>query len=195
MAGRRETATFPPMEDTEALVRRAAFRALLEGDPAGREDLATSTGQSPEAVDRALVSLARQGRVAVDGAGVVVAAGGLSLIATRHRLRLGQRTFHTWCAIDAIGIPAALGSDAVAETACPHCGRDLAIGIRDGATVRDPGHVAWDPAVACSNVMEEYCPEANLFCSPEHLRAWRSGRGDPPGRPLSLGEVAETSGR
>lgn len=188
---RRDMSTLPPLGNTEALIRHAAFRALLEGSPVHRSALADATDLGIDAVDRALASLSQQGRVALDGAGSVVAAAGLSLDRTRHRLRLGSRTFHTWCGIDAIGIPAALGADAVAETSCAQCGRDLGVEIKDGTTVGDPGYVAWDPAVACSNVMEEYCPEANLFCSTEHLQEWRFGRGDPPGRALPLGEVAE----
>lgn len=177
--------------DRGAIVRRAAFQALLAGRAIGAADLAGTTGVARDEVARALQTLVAQGRIALDAAGVVVAAGGLSAVRSRHRLRLGDRDFHTGCAIDAIGIPAALGSDAVAETACPHCGRELTIEMQGGAALGEPGYVAWDPGAACANVMEEYCPEANLSCGHAHLDAWRAEHGDPPGRALSLGEVAE----
>lgn len=127
-----KTTPFRRSDDAAATVRRAAFRALLEGEAVGREELAALTGLGTEAVGRALEDLAARGRVAIDAQGAVVASAGLSVVPSRHRLRLNGAEFHTWCAIDAIGIPAALGSDALAETACAHCGREMRVEIRGG---------------------------------------------------------------
>ncbi|HEY3059929.1 MAG TPA: organomercurial lyase [Chloroflexota bacterium] len=42
-----------------------------------------------------------------------MAAHGFSLVPARqHRLAMRGRQFWTWCAIDAVGIPAGLGEDA-----------------------------------------------------------------------------------
>lgn len=51
--------------------------------------------------------------------------------------------------------------------------------------------MAWAPASVCSNIVEEFCPQANLFCSAEHLEAWRAQAGSPQGEVLSVEEAIE----
>src|SRR6266849_10896819 len=97
---------------------RAAFNAILNGEITTVCELAASTGASAQDVEQ-LVGRA----LIVDDNGRVVAAHGLSAVPARqHRLTLRGRSFWTWCAIDALGIPAGLGEDAVAETICQLCG-------------------------------------------------------------------------
>src|SRR5205823_2343561 len=86
-------------------LRRASFRAVLGGAARALDDLAREAGASAEEA----AELARRDLVLLDGAGRVVGAAGLSLEPIRqHRLRMRGRAFWTWCAIDAVGIPAAL---------------------------------------------------------------------------------------
>jgi hypothetical protein len=94
----------------------AAFNAILNGELAVVSKLAESTGASSQDVEQ-LVGRA----LFLDESGRVVAAHGLSSIPARqHRLTLRGRRFWTWCAIDAVGIPAGLGEDAVASALCTH---------------------------------------------------------------------------
>lgn len=177
----------------EEAVRRLAFRTLRQGEVASPAAIAESAGLSVGEVDDALQSLASGGQVELDEDGRVVGSAGLTLLPTPHRLTLAGVPLHTWCAIDAIGIPAALGQDALATTSCPRCGRELRIEF-GGRPASEPGFVAWLPTDPCSNVREELCPQANLFCDEEHLRSWRAGSGDPRGEVLSLSQV-EALGR
>lgn len=182
-------------DDALADVRRTTFRAVLRGAAPTVDEIAAAAGRSREVVAAALDRLIGGGHAAVDPDGHVVAVGGLSLVPGRHRLRLGDRDFHTWCAIDALGIPAALEVDAVATSWCAWCGTELSIRLTGGRSEAGSSVVAWDPEMTCTNVMEEYCPEANLFCGEEHLESWRDEHDRPPGRVLSLPEVEDLGRR
>jgi hypothetical protein len=180
------------LSETEAGVRRAAFRSILRRRAPDRSQLAGATGLDVQAVDETVASLVRQGQAVVDAAGRVVGSAGLSLVPARHRLRVGRDQFHTWCAIDAIGIPAALGADGVAITSCPTCGRSIEVEFRKGRASDDPDLRAWLPAQdCCASVVDERCPDMNLFCGTEHLEEWRRRLGDPPGKALTLRETEE----
>ena len=83
---------------------RAAFDAILNGEQPAVSELAKSTGVSSQGVEL-LVGRA----LTIDESGRVVAAHGLSAVPARqHRLTLRGRPFWTWCAIDALGMPAGL---------------------------------------------------------------------------------------
>jgi copper chaperone CopZ len=122
-------------DDAAAALCRAAFNAILNGELAVVSELADSTGASPRDVER-LVGRA----LIVEESGRVRAAHGLSEIPVRqHRLTLRGRRFWTWCAIDAAGIPAGLGEDAVAETTCQLCGTAVRVEFKAGKVV-DASH-------------------------------------------------------
>jgi DNA-binding transcriptional ArsR family regulator len=175
--------------------RVAAFRALRRGEAPGVEELARDSGLGSSEVRGHLGAMAAIGMARLDESGRVTASDGLSLMPTRHRLVLEGVVLHTWCAIDAVGIPAALGADAVASTPCPQCGRRFELRFRQGELHADEALVAWAPGSACSNIVEEFCPEANLFCHREHLEAWRGQAGNPPGEILTVGQVLEQGRR
>ena len=59
-----------------------------------------------------------------------------SLIQTPHRVETSGRTWFANCAWDALGIPAALHTDGVVESACPECGEPLELEARGGELVR-----------------------------------------------------------
>jgi alkylmercury lyase len=140
------------LTDDEAAVSRHCFRALLAGHPARLSTLAEATGRDAAGIGRAVDALSGRGHLGIDEAsGTVTVARGLSASPTPHRLRLDTRTLHVCCAVDAVGIPAALGIDAVVESRCRQCGAALALTMRAGAVVAaPPGIVIWaadlDPA-------------------------------------------------
>ncbi|MGQ0551574.1 MAG: organomercurial lyase, partial [Armatimonadota bacterium] len=115
-----------------AAIRREAFRALRRGETPDATVLAERCGIPVSQIAQALDPLRSVGAVQVDDRGRVVAIGGLSTQPTRHRLVLSGTPFYTWCAIDALGIPAALEEDALVATSCQHCGRAVEIPMREG---------------------------------------------------------------
>jgi hypothetical protein len=91
--------------------------------------------------------------------------------------------------VDAIGIPASLGADAVAVTSCPNRERELRLEMPGGCAVGGAELRAWLPRVdRLQNVVDELCPEVTLFCDGT-LGTWRALRGDPPGEALTVQEV------
>ena len=59
-----------------------------------------------------------------------------SAVATNHSVEAGGRSWFANCAWDALGIPAALHTDAAIESSCPDCGERLELEIHDGEVVR-----------------------------------------------------------
>jgi hypothetical protein len=173
-----------------ALVRRAAFTSLRQGNPASVPVLAEATRQPLEAVRAALAELVTAGTANLNADQDVVAVGGLSVIPAAHRLRLDGVDLWTWCAYDGVGIPAALRVDGLARTRCPQCGKEVEVSLSLGRPPADSPIVGWLPHRPCNNVQADFCPEANLFCNSDHLSRWRREAGDPPGERRSLSELA-----
>lgn len=129
------------------------------------------------------------GRLEVDDAGLLVGVHGLVARTTRHRIDHAAGVVHTWCALDAIGIPAALAIDATAVTSCPTCHVELRVELREGEPVdtEEPLRL-WLPEGRCDHLVEDFCSHANLYCSPEHLTA-TVPKGSP-GRIVTVADVA-----
>ena len=170
---------------------RAAFNAILNGKLVAVSELAKSTGASSQDVEqlvgRALIVVER---------GRVVAAHGLSAIPARqHRLTLRGRPFWTWCAIDALGIPAGLGEDAVAETTCELCATAVRVEFKAGKVMAasHPDARVWDAQrlEGRGTAGPPHCALMNLFCSAEHLAEWRAAHPGEQGRERDLDGVGE----
>jgi hypothetical protein len=129
----------------------------------------------------------RAGRLEVDEAGVLVGVHGLTARRTRHRIERAGARVHTWCALDAIGIPAALGIDATALTSCPTCGAELTVVLHGGEPVDTPAAWRlWLPENRCDHLVQDFCNHANLVCSDDHLTATAT---NAPGRALTVTDV------
>lgn len=177
-----------PVSAAAARVRDAAFARLLAGQPTAVGDLAAAAGGT-EAARAALDELAAVGVVQREG-DEVVGVRGLAAHQTAHAVEIDGRVLHTWCAFDTVGIPAALGLDALARTRCPHCGAELALVVAAGAPPPGSPVVGFWPEQDCGRLVEDFCPSANLFCSTDHLQAWWQDAGRPPGRRRGLEELA-----
>lgn len=143
----------------------AGFAALWHGHPVRSAELLDGRGDLAMEITAGLAS---QGRAEVDGDGRLTGIHGLTLRTTRHRFVHDRRTHRTWCAFDAVGIPAALSLDATAHTDCPTCRQTLIIEIVGGIPQGDES-VLWLPTPAGENLMAEFCATADLYCSLEHL--------------------------
>jgi hypothetical protein len=127
----------------EVALTRAAFQHLLAGRRVGTADLSDETGGEAGPVAEALGRLTERGTLVVSD-GEVIVARGLSRLATNHALEVSGRPLHALCAVDAIGIPAALGLEARIRSRCHGCRRPLAFGVADGRLADvPPGTVIW----------------------------------------------------
>ena len=178
------------MEPIDDLVRRTAFALLVrDGRPVSGERLAEAhPGELPRpALDEAMDRLVANGYLDRDPSGAVVGAGGLTLGDAPHRLLLRGRDYRTWCAYDAIGIPAALGEEGAISTRCGVCGRAIAIRVPIEADDQRPERL-W-LAAGGTDLRAEFSTPTVLLCSPDHANAWAT-RQDGRGRIVDLGQAS-----
>jgi hypothetical protein len=176
---------------TEEETATAAFglRLLARGEPVSVKDLARHVGVTVDALTEILAGL--DDRVAFDSTGRIVGLYGLSLEPSRHRLRLAGVALYTWCAFDAVAIPAALGYDATVETRCGYCDVPITVPIMNGHPPTSTPLVGWLPeAPPGSPVREAFCASANLFCDRTHLDSWLTESGVTQGIIAGLDEMA-----
>lgn len=116
----------------ERALTRVAFQALIAGKSPTVTALAPVSGFSPAHLTRTLETMVAQGLATVDG-DRITGIGGLSLVPAPHTLEGKGRTYGAWCALDAIGIPAALGGTwTVSSRIAPDDGA-VALTFADGA--------------------------------------------------------------
>lgn len=180
----------PGLEQLVGAVRHDAFVALLHGAPVTVSEIAERRKVPLEPVQAALDQLVSAGAAEVFGDGEIVGAHGLTTDATRHAFVVSGRVLHTWCALDVVGIPVALGLDAIASTTCPTCGNRLDVPVREGHAKPLPC-VLWLPTGPCVHLTRDFCSVANLFCNAAHADTWMQHAGDVHGRLVSLAELED----
>jgi alkylmercury lyase len=116
----------------EKAIRLAAFQRILDGKRSSIEELALQTGLTSGQVRKIIIDLAQQGMIVTDERGLVVGSHGLSLTTTGHRLYINGQHLFTWCAADAVGIPAALDADAEIVSNCFQCHGPIEITMFSG---------------------------------------------------------------
>jgi hypothetical protein len=175
--------------DTVRRIAVGGFHALWDGYTPALVELCGGDGA---ALDEAVAHLQAGGRIELTADGHLLAVHGLCRRTTRHRIEHLGGSVNTWCALDAIGIPAALGIDARARTTCPTCERELVVTLVGGEPEPLAGAVLWFPESAGSweHLVDQFCSGANLFCSLAHLRE-RIGSEAAAGAVLIIQEVAE----
>lgn len=179
-------------DQDELAVQSAGFEAIRQGEALTPTELGfrahLPAGRAEAACERLLAREALQ----VTGDGRVDGIAGLTLRPTRHELRFGGASIHTWCAFDSVGIPAALDVDAVARTTCGRCGSPIEVIFAAGDT-RQRDCWGWMPALDPDerSLITNFCSKADLFCSREHLDAWWESAGRPAGEPQTMGELLE----
>jgi len=171
------TASLSPLEKR---VRTAAFWSIYRGEMPSDVDLATTLTVPTEEVRTAVQQLLDRGLATVDEAGRLTGSHGLSLSPSDHRVTfdVGQR--YVWCAVDAVGIPAALGVDAEVTSRCFFCGEPVALAIEKGepqSPSADLLFIGLGVAGSTGRINDDLCPMINFFCSRGHAEAWATTAG------------------
>lgn len=176
-----------PVADAVRRIAIAGFAELW----AGRAPRITGLVAADQStVSAAVDHLRARGRIELTGDGHVRGVHGVCLRKTRHRVEHARGSTQTWCALDAIGIPAAMGIDARAVTHCPTCARVIDLAITGGQP-EDPARARlWFPQGRCTDLVADFCSGANLFCSERHLDDWLGGA-EAAGMVMTAGDVAE----
>jgi alkylmercury lyase len=178
------------LPDATLAIRRTAFRWLASsGRPLAIDEAATIAALDVETARQAIGLVASVGMAQIDGE-TIVGMDGLTTRPTRHRMILDGVPLWTWCAYDIVGIAAALRASAIGTTKCGACGREIEVVVRKGRP-KSSSAIGWLPQVGCSNVIEEFCPSALLFCSREHLETWRSETRAGDGEAMTVDGLAD----
>lgn len=175
-----------PLAQAVRHIAIAGFQALWSGRRVALTDLVGSDATVTDAAKH----LRARGRIELSDDGHLIAVHGLVHRPTAHRIEHAGGAVNTWCALDAIGIPAALAIDARAMTPCPACEAELAVTLTGGEPEPLPGAMLWYPEVRCAHLVDDFCAGANLFCSLDHLDRWVAGNAGA-GTAMSIDEVAE----
>jgi hypothetical protein len=173
----------------EVAVRRAGLAALIGGRCPTPADLAVSAGSEEDAVAPVLAALVAGGRATLTPDGRLDGIAGVTTRRTRHAIVWTGGRCQTWCAFDAVAIPAAFGWTATAVTTCGWCGADLGVPLGGGVPEGDAW--GWLPPGDCEHVLRDFCAAADLYCDRAHLDAWRAAAGDPPGEPHPVSVLAD----
>jgi hypothetical protein len=168
----------------EERVQGAILRLLLAGRPLPPAELAGALELPEAALEPILATLHARRCLRRDEQGAIVAARGLMLEPSPHRLITDSGTVYTQCSVDAIGIPAALGIDATIEDQCALCHQPITVRVHDQEVVSvQPADAVVVMAEACSAMTAEIptmCHETNLCCSPLHAEQWQAERATLP---------------
>lgn len=175
--------------EEEALLREAFNELLAAPEPVTVERLAERLDATPFELEASLARLADRGWVRRDQNGSVVGSRGVSIAETPHELDLdGARRF-TWCAYDTVGIFGALRATGTIRSRTP-LGETVELEVIDGRPAAEDGVVLFFPHRRVTSMVEEWCPLANFFLSPDAARAWANERG-VEGEVLTLAEASE----
>lgn len=134
-------------------------------------------------------ALRRRGLIVTDQNDRITGIHGLSTTPTPHRIAHASGATYTWCAFDAIGIPAALDLDAQTHTTCPTCRRPLEVTLTGGQPTAPAELRLWLPTMQCDNVLDAVCAHANLYCNHQHLTTTVAD--DATGTILTVADAAQ----
>lgn len=105
----------PELDERDQRLSLALYRELANGTPVPPSLLARRVGTSVDEIERRLADWPGVYR---DEQRHIVGYWGLTIVPTRHKLRVGARDLYTWCAWDTLFIPALLRARAHVHSAC-----------------------------------------------------------------------------
>lgn len=122
--------------------------------------------------------LAAEDLIAVDGEGRLTAAYPFSPTPTPHLVSLGRVDVYAMCAIDALGMPFMLGTDAVITSTDPRTGEPVRVTIVGGVVTFQPPEavVVYAATAATGRSVDVCCSTINFFASAGSAQAWLAAR-------------------
>jgi hypothetical protein len=154
----------------QAILRHFAATGSAPGDDIIRA-AADRAGTDPTA---ALQALAAADLIALDAHSRLVAAYPFSPTPTRHLVAVGPITVSAMCAIDALGIPYMLGTDAVIASTDPHSGQPVQVTVTNGEAIFEPAAavVVYAATGTAGPSVDTCCTTINFFASSGTAHAW-----------------------
>jgi len=182
----------PRFDEEEQRIALALYRLLALGAPVAGDALAQAADVPTERVGE---MLDESPEVFRDGDQRVVAFGGLSLDATKHRFEVDERRLFTWCAWDTLFLPELLDRTARVTSKCPVTGRAIELTVTpNGVDHVNPADAVLSmraPTDCCGgdDLIARFCRHVHFFASPDAAEPWLADQGD--GFVLSIEEGFE----
>jgi alkylmercury lyase len=185
-------AAYPALDEFERRLSLALYRELAGGLPVTPQALAERVGASSEEVARRLNDWPAVRR---DELQRIVGYWGLTIVPTRHRMRVAGRELYAWCAWDTLFLPALLGVSAEVDSTCRATGAPVRLTVGpDALEAPVPADLAIsfvlpEASAMRRDVVASFCSHVHFFRSAELAGAWR----ELPATAfvLSLGEAFE----
>lgn len=165
-------ASNPPQMQQLALL---IHRLLMLGKPVSKARLAGVLSIPVEELDALLANLPPDG-MERNRNGEIDGFLGLTLKKTRHRISLGAVNLYTWCAFDALFLPAVLDRRIWVESSCPASGSPIEIEVSPEAVISVSPDTAVVSLVAPgaedyrAGIKASFCCNTNFYASPEAFR-------------------------
>ncbi|MFD9408242.1 alkylmercury lyase family protein [Streptomyces sp. NPDC059989] len=197
-AGRGGRGRLAPVAGGLRAVQQAVLRHFAGGAGApSPTELQAAAAVHGRAAAEVLADLAAEDFLTLDDHGRIRAAYPFSAVPTCHRVRLADG-IEVWamCAVDALGIPDMLGTDAVITSADPVTGETITV-------TSTAGHMTWQPSSAVVHIGQRSGPGAaadiacgalNFFTSRRTAHTWAQQNPDHTGTPVDHAQ-AEALGR
>ncbi|MGW6908887.1 organomercurial lyase [Streptomyces sp. NPDC054940] len=197
-AGRNGRGRLAPVTGGLRAVQQAVLRSFaLTGRAPEATDLEQASCDYGREPGEVLAELAAEDFLTLDAHGRIQAAYPFSATRTAHRVRLAEGP-EVWamCAIDALGVPDMLGTDAVITSTDPVTGETVTV-------TSTAGQMIWQPATAvvyvgrrsCTGPASDVaCGALNFFISHRTARSWAEQHPDHTGMTIDQAR-AEALGR
>ncbi len=116
----------------EKVLSDAGFKLLQKGSTVHVRQLALKLSWTNIRIQARLQEMAALGRCTLDSSGDLTGVMGLSVVPTGHQLQMLDKTFYTWCALDAVAIPAALEVHAIVNSSTADKKEDITLHYTQG---------------------------------------------------------------
>lgn len=181
-----------PADPLERALHRSILRTFAAtGHPPTRAAL--NDGAEPHETEAALHRLHDADSIRLGHDGEIRVAYPFSRVRTRHHVRLSTGIeVDAMCAIDALGIPIMLGTDAVITTHDPTNGKPITVTVVNGRSSWEPSTaVAFVGSTGAGPSAETCCDHLNLFADSATARTWLRERTDMNGELLTSAEAEQ----
>ncbi|HUJ86472.1 MAG TPA: organomercurial lyase [Burkholderiales bacterium] len=163
-------AAFPELDELDQRLSIALYRELARGEPVAVQMLATRLDAGADEIARRLAQWPALQR---DERRRIVGYWGLTIVPSRHRLRIGERDLYAWCAWDTLFLPALLGARAEVQSTCRATGASVRLTVGPDAIDAAPStelalsFVLPEVQKLRSDVVASFCRHVHFFGSRE----------------------------
>ncbi|MFD0364337.1 alkylmercury lyase family protein [Nocardia sp. GCM10030253] len=184
-----------PADPAERAVHHAVLRAFAtSGRPPSIADLTTVAIEYTESAQEILTRLHVADVIRLDTSGAIASAYPFSALPTEHQVQIvGGARVYAMCAIDALGIPAMLDTDAKIESADPVSSEPITVTIHNQTTTAHPATTVVFVGAQSSQgpSADTCCNYLNFFTDRHSAQGWADAHPHVYGGILELADAQQ----